>query len=308
LVVVKSSDRTALLLAVVGFVGAAITVTAQDLEPRAYAASPIGANFLVVGGGRSTGDVLFDPSVPLTDVHATVEAATIGAGATFALFGRTALGVAAFPYVWANATGRVGETAGSATRSGLGDPRMKLSVNLLGGRALTLREYASAKRPTIVGASLTVVAPLGQYDPRKLVNLGANRWSFKPEAGISHLVGKWTLDGYAGVWLFTANNEYYTGSSVRTQQPVFALQGHVSYTMKPRLWAAFDATWYSGGTTSVDGVDRGDLQRNSRVGATLSVPLMRQQSLKFAYNRGATTRVGADFTTVSVVWQLSWFN
>ena len=295
-------------LLVVGFVGAAIPATAQDLEPRAYAATPVGANFLVVGGGRSSGDVLFDPSIPLTDVHATLHSATIGAGTTFALFGRTALAVAAFPYVWASATGRVGETLGSATRSGLGDPRIKLSINLVGGRALTLSEFAKAQRPTIVGVSLTVVPPLGQYDPRKLVNLGSNRWSFKPEAGYSRLAGKWTLDGYAGVWLFTPNNAYYAGSSVRTQDPVFALQGHISYTMKPRLWAAFDATWYSGGKTSVDGTDQANLQRNSRVGATLSVPLLRQQSLKFAYNRGATTRVGADFTTFSVGWQLSWFD
>jgi len=300
--------RRSELLLIVAFLVLSSTATGQDLEPRAYAASPIGAKFFVIGGGRSTGDVLFDPSVPLTDVHATVHAATVGAGATFALFGRTALGVAAFPYIWANATGRIGETMGSATRSGLGDPRMKLSVNLVGGRALTLHEFAGAKRPTIAGVSLTVVPPLGQYDRAKLVNLGANRWSFKPEAGISRLAGKWTIDGYAGVWLFTANNEYYTGSSVRTQEPVFALQGHVSYTIKPRLWAAFDSTWYSGGTTTVDGIDRRDLQRNSRVGVTMSVPLMQQQSLKLAYSRGATTRVGADFTTFSVAWQLSWFD
>ena len=156
--------------------------------------------------------------------------------------------------------------------------------------------------------SLTVAPPLGQYDPVKLVNLGANRWGFKPEAGISHLVGNWTIDGYAGVWMFTANDKYFTGSSIRTQRPIYAFQAHGSYTFKPRLWLAFDTTWYTGGQTVVDGVETGVLQRSTRLGATLSIPLMRQQSVKVAVSKGAATRAGADFTTVSAAWQISWLN
>jgi hypothetical protein len=300
--------RSAITIVFVGIIGCASNSRAQDLEPRAYAASPIGANFIVVGGTRSTGDVLVDPSAPVQDVRATTNLATVGAGTTFALFGRTALVFGTFPYAWATATGRVGETQAEISRSGLADPRIKLSVNLLGGRALTPSEFARAERPTIAGVSLTVSPPLGQYDPTKLVNLGANRWAFKPEAGVSHLIGKWTIDGYLGAWLFTANRKYYTGSSTRTQDPIYALQGHVSYTVKPRFWTAFDATWYSGGTTIVDGMAKGAIQRNTRLGATLSVPLTLQQSVKVAVSKGATTRSGSDFTTLSAVWQYSWLD
>jgi hypothetical protein len=304
-----SMRTTVLIFGFSGFlVCTAATAMAQDLEPRAYAAAPVGANFIVVAGGHSTGGVVTDPSLPVEDVEATVNAATLGAGTTFSLFGRTALVVAAFPYAVAHAAGRVEETTASISRSGLVDPRLKLSVNLVGGRALRPEEFVKTKRPTIVGVSLTVVPPLGQYDPRKLINLGANRWGFKPEVGISRLVNKWTIDGYAGVGLFTANDQFYTGSSIRTQDPILALQGHVSYTVKPRLWIAFDGTWYSGGTTNVNGIDKQDLQRNSRFGATASFPLFRQQSLKAAFSRGATTRVGANFTTMSVAWQFSWLN
>ena len=304
-----SMRTTVLIFGFIGFsVCTAATAVAQDLEPRAYAAAPVGANFIVVAGGHSTGGVLTDPSLPVEDVEATVNAATLGAGTTFSLFGRTALVVAAFPYAVAHAAGRVEETTASISRSGLVDPRLKLSVNLVGGRALRPEEFVKTKRPTIVGVSLSVAPPLGQYDPSKLINLGANRWSFKPEVGISRLINNWTVDGYAGVLLFTTNDQFYTGSSIRTQDPIFALQGHVSYTFKPRLWLAFDGTWYSGGTTSINGVDKQDLIRNSRFGATASFPLFRQQSLKFAFSRGATTRVGANFTTASVAWQFSWLN
>jgi Putative MetA-pathway of phenol degradation len=288
----------------------AVTVAgAQDLEPRAYTAAPIGVNFLVVAAGRSSGGVLVDPSLPVDDVAANVESFAVGVGRTMNLFGRTALVLAAVPYAWAEASGSVGEDRRSISRSGFTDPRVKFSVNLLGGRALTAREFArSARSPTIVGVSLLVAPPLGQYRRSRLINIGANRWSFKPEIGVSRAVGPWTIDGYGGVFLFTTNDQFYTGASVRTQQPILALQAHASYTLRPQLWAAFDATWYSGGTTSVDGVKKGDLQRNSRVGATLSMPFARRHSLKISGSAGATTRIGADFRTVGVAWQLTWFD
>ena len=283
-----------------------VPLAAQDLEPRAYAAAPIGLNFVVAGLGRSSGGVLVDPSLPLEDVNATVGTAVIGGATTFSLFGRTALALGVLPIAHAEATGRIGEDARSATRNGLADPRFKLSVNLLGGRALKPSEFVRSQRNTIAGVSLSVVSPGGQYDNQKLVNLGANRWAFKPEFGVSHAIRRWTIDGYAGVWLFTANDSFYPGASLRTQDPVVAVQAHASYTMRPRLWVAVDGTWYSGGTTSVDGVNKGDLQRNSRLGATLSLPITRRQSAKVAFSTGATTRVGADFNTVAATWQITW--
>jgi len=282
-------------------------VSAQDLEPRAYAASPVGTTFLIVAAARSTGSVLTDPSLPIEDVDARVGVVAIGSGTTINLFGRTALVAGVLPIARARATGRVGETFGSVNRTGFGDARAKLSVNLLGGRAVGLNEFARIERPTIVGVSLSVVAPTGQYDRAKLINLGAHRWAFKPEAGISRRMRQWTIEGYAGVWLFTDNDEFYTGSAVRSQDRILAFQTHVSYTFKPRLWVAADGTWYSGGTTSINGVRKADLQRNSRIGATMSLPIGRWQSLKFSGSTGATTRVGSDFNTLGVAWQLSWF-
>jgi hypothetical protein len=299
----------AILLFLAAFILSISTASAQDLEPRAYAASPVGTSFLAVLAGRSTGGVVVDPSLPVDDVRAAVNSLGLGVGTTFDLFGRTALAVAAFPVAWAEATGRVGETTGHVTRSGLADPRLKLSVNLIGGRALKLSEFARAPRPTIIGASVTVVPPLGQYDRTKLINLGANRWALKPEIGVSRLIRtRWTIDGYAGVWMATANDEFYPGASLRTQRPIVALQAHVSYTARPRLWIAADGTWYSGGRTTVDGVEKNDLQRNSRLGVTMSLPIARQQSLKISASTGATTRIGSDFRTIAAAWQLSWFH
>ena len=305
-------DRRACLRILLLFAAASVApggaVTAQELEPRAYAASPVGLNFLVVAGSRSGGDVLVDPSLPLDDVEATVYSAAIGAGRTMDVLGRTTLVMAVLPYAWLDATGSVAEEARRVARAGLADPRFKVAVNLIGGRALTAREFASGAPRTIVGVSLAVLPPLGHYERSRLINVGANRWAFKPEIGLSQAFSRWTVEAYGGVALFTANDRFYPGALVRRQQPIAALQAHVSYTQRPRLWVAFDATWYSGGTTQVDGVAQADLQRNSRVGATLSVPVSRQQSVKISTSVGATTRIGANFRTIGGAWQIAWLD
>lgn len=276
---------------------------AQDLEPKAYSASPVGAAFLVVGLARSSGSVLTDPTLPLKDVDAAIKGLPLAAGYTFALSGKLALVTAALPYSWGDVSGTVGEEARAITRSGLTDARVKLSVNLVGNPAMRTRAFARAPRKTIVGTSLTVTGPTGQYDGAKLINLGTNRWGFKPEVGVAVPKGRWDFDAYLGVWMFTDNSDFFPGGRTRSQSRVVALQGHASYTFKPRLWAAIDATYYQGGGASVDGGERSGDMNNSRLGATMSFPMGRYQSLKVAYSSGMAVRTGTNFRTLSVGWQ-----
>jgi hypothetical protein len=300
--------RVALVVVAVPSLLVARDVDAQDMEPRAYSSSPTGANFLVLGYGRSTGDVLFDATLPLTDVKAELNAGILGLGRTFGLGGRLALLNAALPYSWGNIEGRVLEDTRSVTRSGLVDPRVKLSVNLFGPRAMSPREFVRAPRSTVVGASLTAVVPVGQYDPAKLINLGTNRWAFKPEVGVSHPKGRWDLDAYAGIWLFSKNDAFFPGTATRRQDPIVAIQGHASYSFKPRAWMAFDTTWYGGGKATVNDGPPTSRLSNARFGATLAWPLGRQQSVKVAYSEGAWTRVGSDFRMLAVAWQFLWLD
>jgi hypothetical protein len=295
------------LAALAGTLGTAVIATAQDLEPKAYTASPVGAAFVVAGFARSTGSVVFDPTLPFTDVEAKVNSTVMAAGYAFSLGGKLALVTASQPYSWGDVTGKVGEQAAAISRSGLNDFRVKLSVNLLGNPALKIREFVKAPRRTIVGTSLVVVAPAGQYYGTKLINLGTNRWSFKPEIGVSVPKGRWDIDAYLGVWLFTSNSNFYPGGLQRSQDPVTAIQGHVSYTFKPRLWAAFDATWYHGGSTTVERGSPSVGMNNARMGATLSIPAGRQQSFKLAYSSGVLVRSGTNFRSLSVGWQWLWF-
>ena len=285
----------------------ATALFAQELEPRAYAPSPVGTTFVVVSATRSAGGVFTDPSAPITNVDATIGILGLALGQTFDLFGRQALVLGVLPVAWGEASGDIGEETRTASRRGLADPRVRLSVILFGPPAMKPAEFFRSRPRTAIGASLTVAPPLGQYDPLKLVNLGSNRWSFRPEVGISHPAGRWTIDAYTSVAFFTGNDAYFPGSSQRTQSPIFAVQGHVGYTVARRCWVAVNGSWYAGGSSKIDGVDKGDLQRNTRLGATVAVPLTPRQSIKVAYSAGATTRIGADFRTISTAWQLVLF-
>jgi len=291
------------LLSVLGIGSAA----AQSLEPRAYSPNPVGANFALANYGYQTGDVVFDASIPLSDVSAKLNSGTLGYVRTFGLFGRSASAALAVPYVWGSVEGNVQEEFRRVTRSGFADLQSRLTVNLLGGPALTPGEFAARTPETTLGFTLVTVAPTGEYMPDKLINIGSNRWAFKTELGFSQPAGKWAFEAYAGAWFFTPNDDFFGGQR-RTQEPIYAFQGHVSYTFRPRLWLAVSGTYYTGGETSLDGVPRLDLLKNSRLSVTGSVPLGRRQSLKVFYSRGATRSLGANFTTYSIAYQIAWFD
>jgi hypothetical protein len=282
------------------------SVKAQQLEPRAYQPAPVGMNILGFTYQYSHGEVLLDPSVPIENVDARAQIAAPFYGRIFDFFGRQASVTIATPFAQLDATGDVLGEERSANRSGLGDPSLRLAVNLIGLPALNLKEFTSREPETILGASLTVTAPLGQYDSSKLVNLGTNRWAFKPELGLSYPLGHWNFEVYLGVWLFTDNDNFF-GGQVRRQEPLVSTQGHVVYTFLPNFWASLDYTYYSGGQTTVNGQQKYDRQDNSRGGITLAVPVFLGQSIKVAWSKGVSTRVGSAFETFGASWQFVWF-
>jgi hypothetical protein len=232
---------------------------------------------------------------------------------SLSFFKRSANFTATLPYVVGTFKGEVKGNEQQIYRSGMADMIFRFSVNLIGGPAMVPEDFAKWKQKTILGASIQVVAPTGQYYGSHLINPGFNRWGFKPEVGYSRRWGNWILDAYGGVWLFTANNNYLTGSefskrqNTLTQAPIGAIEMHLSYDFKPRLWASVDGNFWYGGETTVNGVYKvGTLQSNSRIGGTVSVPFTKHQSVKFSYSDGELARIGGTFQTVSFAWQYSW--
>src|SRR5262245_22668126 len=286
---------------------AASDCRAQEIEPRAYSPSPSGVNFLIAVAGHSEGGVLTDPSLPVTDIEAKIDALGFGYGRTFGIAGHSANGALALPYIFIDASGNIGENRASVSREGIGDAKLRLAMNLIGGPVMTPKEFMQREPRTTLGVSLSVSMPTGEYDGSKLVNIGTNRWAVKTELGLTHPINKWLLEVYAGAWFFEDNDEFF-GGQLREQDPLASIQAHVSYTFNPRLWVALNTTYYEGGQTTVNHVDKHDRQSNSRAGLTFSMPVGKKYSLKFNWSRGATTRIGSNFTTYGIGLQYAWMD
>jgi hypothetical protein len=294
-----------LFRAVVLLLAVALPSSGQELEPGAFSVSPVGVNILVVTNAFMGGDVTFDPALPVEDANATINTTALAYVRSLSFFGRSANAGFVAPYGIGHVEGfYIGEFT-EIDRSGFRDPVLRFAFNLYGAPAMDLKSFSSYRQKTNIGVSLVAALPLGEYDPSKMINLGSNRWALKPELGLSRAMGRWTLELYGGVWVFTDNTDFF-GGRTRSQDPIGSAQVHVLYTFGPRLWAAFDANFYAGGQTSVDGRLNQDLQKNSRAGITVAVPLDPRQSLKFSYSRGAFTTIGADFHALAVGYQYLW--
>jgi hypothetical protein len=286
---------------------------AQTFAPRAYMVTPLESNAFTVATSLYHGGILFDDSSPLTDASGTISINVSSYYRSLSFFGRSANVTVGLPYVVGSIQALVDDQRQKTYRSGLGDGVVRFSVNLMGGPAMTLPQFMKWKQKRLLGASIIVQTPTGQYDPHLLINIGNNRWAFRPELGYSERHGKWLVDVYGGVWFFTKNPEFFSrnrfvpGTQSRTQKPIEVVEGHLSYDFKPRLWLSLDGNYWYGGRSSLNGVQNTDtLQRNSRVGVTTAIPITRHESLKFSYDRGASIRFGGNYQAVQVAWQYGW--
>ncbi|RPI07253.1 MAG: transporter [Actinobacteria bacterium] len=312
----QPAGRRAVLAFASILLAGATSLQAQDLAPRAYVVTPLGSNAVTLAYTYNHGELLFEGTVPITDSTGKLSVPLVSYYRSFGLFGRSANVLAGLPYGVGTFEGKVLEQERSIYRSGLFDSVFRVSVNLVGGPAMSLPQMRQWRQKTLLGVSVKVVAPTGQYDPTKLINLGSNRWTFKPELGFSRAFGgHWELDAYGSVFLFTENpeffsrNEFVPGTQAQTQDPIGAVELHLSYDVRPRFWVSLDANFWYGGKTSLNGVENPNtLQKNSRIGITAAFPVTRHQSLKVSYAQGAYIRFGGDYRIVSAAWQYSWID
>jgi hypothetical protein len=174
--------------------------------------------------GYSTGDVVADPSLPLKDGHVQANAMLLAYARSLNIWGTTGKFDLILPYAWASGTATFAGQPRAPDVNGLGDLRFRLSVNLYGAPALTLKEFENYKQDTIIGVSVQVSAPSGQYDPEKLLNIGSNRWSVKPEIGTSKAWGPVTLEFTPSATIYLKNNDFLGGRTLE-QTPIYGDAG-----------------------------------------------------------------------------------
>lgn len=274
----------------------------QDLEPRAYANIPKGVNIVVATYGFMKGDVLTEPTLPIEDF--IISSNNLGAGymRSFGLGGKLARIQVAVPYVFMDGEAKVSGERITGSRTGFGDMRLRFGVNLLGSPALGIKDFSQYQQKTIFGASLVVSVPTGVYYPDKRINIGSNRWGFKPEVGMSKRFEHVYAELYSGVWFYTKNAEFL-GDNALKQDPVFTFQAHGSYFFKNQMWVAVNVNWFSGGRTFVDEAPAGSVINSSRIGGTFSMPLSKMQSIKIQFNTGIFKDIGLNYDSVNLGYQ-----
>jgi hypothetical protein len=297
--------RTGAVPAVIALLLVAAQAHGGEIEPRAYVNTPVGINFLLAGYAYSDGGLSTSGSSPIKDAELKMNTGILAYARTLDLWGKSGKFDVILPYSQLSGSATFAGQPHERKVSGLNDPLFRFSVNFYGAPALSLQEFAEYQQDLIIGASVQVSAPLGQYDPDKLVNLGNNRWFVKPDIGISKAWGALTLELSTGVTFFSENDDHFGGKTLE-QDPLCSSQIHVTYNLGRGVWAALSWTYDYGGRITIDGVESDELESNSRVGATLALPVNRRNSIKLFASSGLHTSTGTEFDLVGIVWQHRW--
>jgi Putative MetA-pathway of phenol degradation len=283
---------------------AAARAHAGDIEPRAYVNTPVGVNFLLMGYAYSKGG-LSTNALPIEDAELTIKTEILAYARSLDVWGNSGKFDVIVPFSDLSGTAMVAGQPRERVVSGLHDPRFRFSVNFYGSPALSLQEFNNYKQDLLIGASIQLSAPFGQYDSQKLINLGNNRWFIKPDIGISKAFGAITLELSESATFFTKNDDYFGGNTLE-QKPVYTSQAHLAYDFGRGIWGALDAVYDYGGRTKVNGIWSDEVQSNSRWGATLALPINKNNSIKLYASTGASTRTGSDYDLGGIVWQYRW--
>jgi hypothetical protein len=293
------------LLVVTAF--SATSASAQLLEPRLYRNAPTGLNAVAFGYSFSNGTLAFDPALPIEGARGNGSVVPLAYVRTFGLFKKSAKLEVVLPVGWGHYEGFVDGEFRTRDLGGIADPSFRLSVNLFGAPALAARDFADYRQKTVVGVSLQVRPPLGSYEPDKLLNLGTNRWMFRPEIGASHQWRKWFFEIAATLWLFTKNDDFFGGQTLE-QQRLSAFKGSIIRSFKPGLWAALSVGYGTGGKSIVDGIPKNTYQKNWRFGASVSLPVRPGQAIRLFAFSGVRQRVGNDSDVFGALYQITWLS
>lgn len=281
------------LLVAIALLIAATLSFGQEIEPRAYSNAPIGLNFVSGGIAQAQSSQYKLTSEVFTYAH------------IFDVAGQSAkLGIA-LPYAELSGSAKVGGQSINASSEGLSDPIIRASVNLYGAPALSTEEFKGYKQDLIIGASMAASIPWGKYDSNQLLNVGANRWFIQPGFGGSKAIGSWRLELAGAATIFTDNKNFGSGNSL-SQAPIYSAESHVIYYLPSTAWLSVDATYFTGGQSSINGAPTGNPQENWRFGGTFSTPIDKRNAIKFYASTGAYSRTSNNYDLFGVAWQYRW--
>jgi hypothetical protein len=253
----------------------------------------------------------FDPAHTVTpggSFEATM--ALAGYVKVFPLFDRSAMAAIILPMGHVSGEVTVAGRTFNQSSNGFGDPMLEFDINVLGPSAQKSIPDVLRYEP---GFSVDLLAdlalPIGEYNSGQPLNLGQNRWYGRLGAPIIWQLGPWvpgrrtTLELLPAVWLFGTNNDF-VGQTMKTD-PMYQLDAHLTRDLMEHAWGALDATWYTGGQPSINGVKGAKLD-NFGCGLTLGYQVNDNLNFTFSYKStvsdNAPEDLRMDVFMVTLVW------
>ena len=282
----------------------------EDLEPRRWAHLPIDKNFIGAAYAYTEADIDFDPVLKIENGQMEMHTWAAKYIRTFELFEKMARIDILQLYQDGRWNGLLDGVPTTIKRNGLFDTNLRFAINLYGSPPLKGKEYAtfraSSAVETIIGVGLSAQLPTGKYMDDKLINLGTNRYTFRPQFGLVHSRGNWSMETTGVVALYSDNSEFFNGQKLE-QDPLYIIHCHLIYSFRPGLWAGASAGYDYGGKSTVDGTAKDDLKQNLYWAFSFGFPISRHLGAKIAYI-GARTQesTGSDSDTLTIGLSAHW--
>lgn len=278
----------------------------QDIEPRRWTSMPIGTNAVGFGYSHVFGNIDVDPVLQLEDGSVMVNSIAVQYVRPFRIGNRQARIDVQIPYSFAKWEGILNGEDREVSRNGFADPRIRLSLNFIGPKAMSPKEMQAFRKEnpsyTTFGASIAVNLPIGQYDGDKLLNIGTNSVVIRPQIGMVHIWGTWSYELSTSVFFYTNNTDYYVNKT-KEQNPLFAMQTHLTKEFKHRIWTTISFGYGLGGHSIVNRQSKNDERGNLLGGLSAGMPIYKKQSLKIGYGTTLTVKdIGATTNGFSVGW------
>jgi len=283
---------------------------ALDLEPRQWSHLPVGTNFAGVGYAYTRADISFDPVLRIEDAELKLKTLAGKYIRTFGIFEKSARIDLTQAYQQGDWTGFLDGVPASVSRSGWSDTFLRVAVNLYGAPPLSGKEFvayrAGVRDDTIVGLGLAVRLPTGEYMEDKLINLGQNRFTFRPQLGINHTHGKWTTEMTGEIAFYTENDEFFNGNTLE-QKPTYIVHGHLIHTFRPGLWVGVAVGYDYGGESRINGTNKDDNKQDIAWALRFAYPIDRHSGFKVAYIGSRKLEpTGIDSDTLTAGLSFSW--
>ena len=275
------------------------TLFAQDLEPRRWTPLPAGTSIIGVHYGNISGDIGFDPVLKIEDAEVDRDLVIVSYTHFFSVAGESLRFDILLPWHNVKWDGLLNGEPADAQRTDIGDPRFRLSATLFDSSTQSSETSDDSKEigTTVVGAAISVTVPWGEYYDEKLLNIGTNRYTIRPQIGVVHTRGPWSYELTGSIFFFTDNDRFYNGNKLE-QDHFYAVQTHIIRVFSPGVWGSVSAGYGKGSQTTVNGRENDDKRDGFITALSFGLPIAANQGLKFSY---VWSDINTDSTNIAQV-------